>query len=130
MKEVKDKDKSDVELVYQALKANGQQAHFRDLMNQLFETKGMPVDPYLMASIHTQMNMDNRFQFLGQSNWGLREWTQGKVVRRSVPSPTNTQSGTVRRRSLQDELEYEDGQYTENYKNVSTDNDDDDDWEE
>lgn len=129
MTDVKDFDPSlaETELAYQILKASGEAKNFRDLMQQVFAVKSIPFDNHqLMAAIHTQINLDNRFAFLGQGNWGLREWTQGRVVRRTVPIlGRNT---PIRRRSLQDEMEYEDGEYNDSYD--STANEEEDEWEE
>lgn len=120
---------SEVEIAYNVLKGSGQAKNFRELMQQVFDSKGMTAEnPQLMAAIHTQINLDNRFVFLGQGSWGLKEWTQGKVVRRSVPASAAGRSVPVRRRSLQDELEYEDAEFNESYDNTSADEDDG--WEE
>ncbi len=132
MEEVKNNNpgQSEVDIAYQILKANGQPKNLRELMQEIFTVKGLPLDdPRLMAAVHTQINLDNRFAYMGQGNWGLREWTQSKVVRRITPSTLATRPVPVRRRSLQDEMEYEDGEYDDKYDIMPVD-DEEDEWEE
>ena len=117
---------SEIDLAYQILKAGGEPKNFRDLLLQVFSIKNIPSDNHqLMAAIHTQINLDNRFNFLGQGSWGLKEWTQAKVVRRNIVPTVPGRS--VRRRSLQDELEYEDGEYPDSHDAAT---DEEDEWEE
>ncbi len=120
---------SEVEIAYQILKSGGQGKNFRALMEQVLAIKGSPLDNHLlMAAVHTQINLDNRFHFLGQGVWGLREWTQGKVVRRAISHGHNGRAVPFYRRSLTDEIEYEDGEYKGNYESVVTEEDEE--WEE
>lgn len=119
---------SEVDIAYKVLKIAGEPKNFRELMQMVFTIKNIPLDNHqLMAAVHTQINLDNRFAFLGQGNWGLKEWTQSKVVRRNV-YPSTGRPAPVRRRSLQDEIEYEDGEYNE-YDKANLEEDDDD-WDE
>jgi len=131
MEELKDFDPrlTEIDLAYQILKAGGEPKNFRDLIQQVFTLKNIPLDNHqLMAAIHTQMNLDHRFNFLGQGSWGLKEWTQAKVVRRNITPTALGRPAAFRRRSLQDEMEYEDGEYTDSYEASS--NEEEDEWEE
>jgi DNA-directed RNA polymerase delta subunit len=119
---------SEVDIAYKILKAKGEALNFRELMQLVFSIKNSSMDnPQLLAAVHTQLNLDNRFSFFGQGNWGLREWSQSKVVRRNI-YPSSAGRLVVRRRSLQDEIESEDGEYNDYEKPVP--DEDDDDWEE
>lgn len=120
---------SEVDMVYQLLKNHGEAKGFRDLVQEVFALKDIPLDNHqLMAAIHTQMNLDNRFVFLGQGNWGLKEWSLGKVVRRNINPASLGRTVPFRRRSLTDEMEYEDTEFTETYESVTPE--DDEEWEE
>lgn len=120
---------SEVEVVYQIIKNSGEAKTFRELIHEVFAIKDIALDNHqLMAAIHTQMNLDNRFVFLGQGNWGLKEWSQGKVVRRNINPAALGRTVPFRRRSLTDELEYEDSEFTETYENAASE--DEDEWEE
>lgn len=120
---------SEVDILYQILRKAGQGQSFRELMQQVCLIKGIPAnDPQLMAAVHTQINLDNRFAFLGQGSWGLKEWSQGKVVRRNISVAAN-RTVPFRRRSLQEELEAEDSEFANNqYENQNLDEEDE--WEE
>jgi DNA-directed RNA polymerase subunit delta len=120
---------SEADIAYQILKMDGQGKNFRELMQQVLTIKGIPAEnPQLMASLHTQITLDNRFIFMGQGVWGLKEWSQSKVVRRTIPHNSASRTVPFRRRSLQDEMEYEDGEFSENYES-SSDNEEEE-WEE
>ena len=130
MEEFKDIDprSSEVELAYQILKIRGMEQNFREIMRQICEIKGIPTDnPQLLAAVHTQLNLDNRFSFQGKGVWGLKEWAPPKVIRRNVAFPPGARI-PFRRRTLQDELEYEETETNENYDNQTPDEEDD--WEE
>lgn len=131
MEEVKDINPklSEADIAYQILKQGGQGQNFRELMQQVLSAKGIPMDnPQLLASLHTQITLDNRFSFIGQGVWGLKEWSQAKVVRRSIPHNSATRTAPFQRRSLQDEMDYEENEFSENYDSVSSDEDEE--WEE
>ena len=123
---------SEVDIIYEVLKASTehQGKKLRELLELAFTIKALPLDdPQKMASIHTQLMLDNRFNFLGQGIWGLKEWTQGKVVRRNLSY--GARSASFRRRSLQDEIESEEKEVTDKADN--TDNtvaDEEEEWEE
>lgn len=119
---------SEVELAYRILKLSGKETNFRDIMQQVCEIKGISADnPQLMAAVHTQINLDNRFSFQGKGVWGLKEWTPTKVIRRNITFPPGARI-PFRRRTLQDEIEYEETEVVENYDNHTLE--DEDDWDE
>lgn len=119
----------EVEIAYEILKlSNNQGKNFRELMQQVFTIKGMPLDdPQNMAAVHTQITLDNRFNFLGQGNWGLKEWTQEKIVRRNA-SHAGGRGIPFHRRSLQDEFDDEEKETPNKFDNISVEEDED--WEE
>ncbi len=110
----------EVDLAYLILKKEGAAKKFRDLVLQIFAVKNIPSDNHqLMAAIHTQLNLDNRFSYLGQGTWGLKEWNQAKIVRREI-SPSEIISAPVRkRRSLQDEIEQEETDFFITYEDTA-----------
>ena len=132
MEELKDINpkQAEVEIAYQILKSHGQGINFRELMHQVCSIKGIsPENHQLLASVHTQLNLDNRFSFLGQSNWGLKEWAQGKVVRRNLTFATAGRTIPYRHHSLQDEIDYDEVDLKDKFDNSSNDEEDDQ-WEE
>ncbi|MFY9175078.1 MAG: DNA-directed RNA polymerase subunit delta [Peptococcia bacterium] len=118
----------DADLVYQILKADGKPKKFRDLVQQVFAIKNISSDNHqLMANIHTQIILDSRFVSLGQSTWGLKEWKKDKVVRREYDPTDLLAPRTPRRRSLEDEIELEEGDFQDLDDIASFD---DEDWDE
>lgn len=118
----------EVDIIYRILKMNNQALSFREILQQVCAIKGIPADnPQLMAEVHTQINLDSRFVFMGQGSWGLREWSQGKVVRRNISFAAAGRTIPFRHRSLQDEIESEG--YDDNKLELSS-VDEEDEWEE
>lgn len=121
---------SEVDIIYQVLKSSADRRgkSLRELSQHVFTIKGWSLDDHQkMASIHTQLTLDNRFICMGQGIWGLREWTQGKVVRRNLTYGARTIP--FHRRSLQDELENEEKELTNKVDSTSS-TDEEDEWEE
>ncbi len=120
---------SEVDIIYQVLKSSvdRQGKSLRELLQQIFTTQGWPLDDHQrMASIHTQLTLDNRFICLGQGNWGLREWTQAKVVRRNLAYGAH--NPPFHRRSLQNEIEGEEKELANKFDNTVKEGEDE--WEE
>ncbi|MDX9872732.1 MAG: DNA-directed RNA polymerase subunit delta [Clostridia bacterium] len=121
---------SEVDILYQLLRDYGQGQSFRELMQQVCDIKGIPIDnPQLMAAVHTEINLDNRFTFLGQGSWGLREWSQGKIIRRNLSAATSSgRTVPFQRRPWQEDME----EGEDEFNGGSTDNSalEEDVWEE
>lgn len=76
------------DIVYGMLKQNGTPMHHRQLTDALAETLGSAAEPKsrLVARVHTEINLDNRFSHMGDGMWGLREWTPKRVTpQRATP---------------------------------------------
>lgn len=67
---------SDIEAAISILRQAGKAMYFRDLINEVFEVRGIRTRSaaQAMAEVHTQINMDSRFVHLGKGMWGLVEW--------------------------------------------------------
>lgn len=63
------------DIAYRILKLKGEPVYFRDLISEVLSIKPVHgVDlGHQMASVHTELNLDNRFVFLGGGMWSLRE---------------------------------------------------------
>jgi DNA-directed RNA polymerase subunit delta len=64
------------EMVYNILKQSGTPMHHKDISNQVIQVLAPDPDaaPKLLARLHTEINLDNRFHHMGSGMWGLREW--------------------------------------------------------
>lgn len=82
-----------VDLAYRILLSNGQPMFYKDLIDEVIRVKSQSeafaaaiVNPgRLIAEIHTEINMDNRFQFLGKGQWGLRRWAPKQAAAKGTP---------------------------------------------
>lgn len=76
---------SEADLAHAILKDNGSPIYFNELFEQVMAIKPvMGTDKARrMAGIHTELNLDSRFIYVGQGVWGLREWMPGKRIEAS-----------------------------------------------
>lgn len=98
---------TDVELALAILQQNNQPMYFRDLISQVLETKtGRAYSlAQAMAEIHTQINLDSRFAYLGKGMWGLSGWTPQQGVRDTEQLPAAMAATNMRREKLLAEIQ-------------------------
>jgi len=98
---------SEVDLAYGILLEAGHPIYFRDLISKVLETKGGPVAslPHAMAEIHTLINMDSRFAYMGNGKWGLAEWLPQRGVRHYEEPPSPSADANLRREKLLEEIQ-------------------------
>ena len=67
---------SEVDLAHGILKGKGKPLYYRELIDQVLAIKPIPGKDmgHVIAGVHTELNMDQRFIHMGQGVWGLREW--------------------------------------------------------
>jgi len=88
-----DPDIGAVDLAYRILVNHGQPMYYKDLIEEVIKVKSQSpgfaargVAPArLMAEIHTEINMDNRFQHFGNGLWGLRRWAPKQAANKGIP---------------------------------------------
>lgn len=59
---------------YQILKERGEPMEVQDLLDEVLATLGLDREGRQVAQIYTELNLDVRFQYRGNKEWGLREW--------------------------------------------------------
>lgn len=59
---------------YQILKKRGEPMEVQDLLDEVLATLGLDRDGRHVAQIYTELNLDVRFHYRGNKDWGLREW--------------------------------------------------------
>ena len=101
------KQASEVDLAHEVLAQEGRAMYFRDLITKVLEKKENQVHflPHAMAEVHTQINMDSRFVYMGKGMWGLHEWVPQKGG--AVPEEHMVVSG-LRREKLLEEIQQQD----------------------
>jgi len=119
---------SEVDLAYHILKGKGQPMYYRTLIEEVFKVKPYSGDQILaIAALHTQINLDTRFIYLGQGQWGLKSWVPTKSYRK-IPSITLLNRTVVYDDQDKEAEEVETKDY--NYYLEEEEQDSSDNWEE
>lgn len=89
---IRPKRASATDLAYEALKKHGEAMHYKDLIQVILESNDVPRENVgrFMAQVHTEINLDSRFDHKGGGQWALREWSYrgGKVITVKTERPT------------------------------------------
>ncbi|MDU2066453.1 MAG: DNA-directed RNA polymerase subunit delta [Sporomusaceae bacterium] len=106
------KDIAEIDIACQILRETGEGMYFKDLIAKVLEIKPKRSVSMgqAMAEIHTQINMDSRFVYLGNGRWGLNQW--GPRLAKQDESDL-------------EELEEYDEEYDEEVDEEASDSDDD-----
>ena len=67
---------SETDVAYQILRERKEPIHYRELITAVLERMGQDtaISGTKLAQIHTEINLDSRFDFLGKGLWGLQAW--------------------------------------------------------
>ena len=92
-----DENISEVDLAYQILSAAGKDnpIYFKKLIREIIARKGKTVqnEAAAISEIYTMINMDSRFQHIGDGLWGLADWYPPETKRtRTTTKTTKTAS--------------------------------------
>ena len=76
---------SEVELAYRILNDSGKDnpIYYKDLILEILDKKKKSVqnEAAAISEVYTMINMDSRFQHMGDGKWGLTEWNPPEVKR-------------------------------------------------
>ena len=76
---------SEVDLAYRILTESGKDnpIHFKDLILEILAKKNKSVqnEAIAISEVYTMINMDSRFQHVGEGKWGLFEWNPPEAKR-------------------------------------------------
>ena len=67
---------SEVDVAYYILTQSGEKMYYKDLVLDVIEKTHKPVQ-----SLSAAINMDSRFHYEGEGQWGLTEWNPPEVKR-------------------------------------------------
>ena len=86
---------SEVDVAYHVLTQAGQTMYYKDLVLDVIDKKRKPVQSLSAAisEVYTLINMDSRFQYEGDGQWGLTEWNPPETRRSSSSSDSSSSSG-------------------------------------
>lgn len=81
---------SDIDVAFKILREVGEPLYFKDLIAKVLALKPRQTasTARAMADIHTQINLDSRFSYLGSGRWGLHQWKKGSRLQ-AEPEETN-----------------------------------------
>lgn len=88
-------NKSETDVAYDILQKSGSTMYYKDLVTKVIELKNKPVQsmPAGISEVYTLINMDSRFHYEGDGQWGLTEWNPPEVKRtHGTRSKTRTSS--------------------------------------
>lgn len=119
---------SAADLAYEALKQHGEAMSYKDLIQVILASNEFAAEDVgrLKAQIHTEINLDSRFDHQGGGLWGLREWSYrgGKVITVKTERPAARPPSRTR---LLLEDEFGDGDVLDDVADDDSDGDGDDD---
>jgi DNA-directed RNA polymerase delta subunit len=73
---------STVDIACEVLRKHNRPMHFRDLCDEILRHRQEAgYDALHVARIYTDLNLDHRLTYLGEGNWGLREWQRQRISR-------------------------------------------------
>ncbi|MDR3270480.1 MAG: DNA-directed RNA polymerase subunit delta [Peptococcaceae bacterium] len=72
----------DIDVAVEILQANGRQMHYRELTEQTLQRLGRAAEPEQVVALLTQINLDARFSYAGQGEWGLKSWMPVRPARK------------------------------------------------
>ena len=87
---------SEVDLAYKILSESGKEnpLYFKKLIREVIAKKNKVVqnEAAAISEIYTMINMDSRFQHIGDGLWGLTDWYPPETKRSRSSSKTTTKA--------------------------------------
>ncbi|MBR1647778.1 MAG: DNA-directed RNA polymerase subunit delta [Selenomonadaceae bacterium] len=89
---------SEVDLAYKLLTEAGKDnpVYFKTLIRTIIKLKNKTVqnEAAAISEIYTMINMDSRFQHMGDGLWGLTDWTPPETKRSSRSRSTTAKASS------------------------------------
>lgn len=73
---------TEADLAYELLQAQGRPMYYYNLIEEVLRQLTLPQDPTRISAVLTQINLDTRFSYIGQGEWGLKAWVPARSSRR------------------------------------------------
>ena len=73
---------SEADIAFELLQGHGRPWHYQELIEAVLRRIDQAADARQISSVLTQINLDTRFAYIGQGEWGLRAWVPTKGARR------------------------------------------------
>jgi DNA-directed RNA polymerase subunit delta len=91
---------SETDIAFEILQAAGSPLNYHDLIEKVLNRLNLPINAEQISSVLTQINLDTRFAYTGQGEWGLKVWVPMHVTKKQ-PSITLLNKKTA----LEDEID-------------------------
>jgi DNA-directed RNA polymerase delta subunit. len=78
---------SETDIAFKILQAEGSPQNYHDLIVKVLNRLNLPIDAEQISSVLTQINLDTRFAYAGQGEWGLKVWIPMHVAKKQ---PSNS----------------------------------------
>ena len=87
---------SEADVAYYVLSKKGQSMYYKDLVLDVIKKKHKPVQSLSAAisEVYTHINMDSRFHYEGEGQWGLVEWVPPEIKRSHSSSRSAVTGGS------------------------------------
>lgn len=73
---------TEADLAFEILQSQGKPMYYHHLIVEVLRRLDLPQDAHRISMVLTQINLDTRFAFVGQGEWGLKVWVPTKGSRR------------------------------------------------
>lgn len=73
---------TEADIALELLQAHGRPMHYQDLIGAVLGRLERVIDARQISSVLTQINLDTRFAYIGQGEWGLKAWVPARGARR------------------------------------------------
>jgi len=87
---------SEVDIAYDILRESGKEnpLYFKKWIREVIKRQGKTVqnEAAAISEIYTMINMDSRFQHIGDGLWGLTDWYPPETKRRTSSKTTKSAS--------------------------------------
>ncbi|ACL22840.1 DNA-directed RNA polymerase delta subunit, putative [Desulfitobacterium hafniense DCB-2] len=83
---------SDEDMAYEILASQGRAMHYQDLIMEVLTRQERPQDAAAISGVLTHINLDARFAYAGNGEWGLKVWVPSKSSRK-LPTITLLNKG-------------------------------------
>ena len=92
---------TEVDIAYRVLADLGSPLYYKNLITNVIEKKKKTVQSMAVAisEIYTMINMDGRFQYRGNGQWGLTEWNPPETKTRGTRSSKSSTKSTGQNKS-------------------------------
>ena len=80
---------TEADIAYEILTDQAGPLHYRQLTEEVLRRLEISQEASRIAAVLTQINLDTRFSFLGNGEWGLKTWETAQTAKRTPAAAAN-----------------------------------------